>query len=118
MAFGDVNLSEEDIRGNHNPGAGGWPTIRYFNEKTGYEGAPYQKKTSDAMCTELGNLDNMQAYVEEAGETSLCSATDPEGSSCSEKEAAYVAKMKAAPAADVDAQLTRLQGMPTESMNA
>ena len=31
---------------------------------------------------------------------------------------AYIAKMKAAPAADVAAQLTRLQGMPTESMKA
>ena len=57
------------IRGNYNPGAGGWPTIRYFNSKTGYEGAPYQKKTSAPMCTELGSEENMQAYVEEAGAT-------------------------------------------------
>ena len=53
MAFGDVNLSEEPIRGSYNPGAGGWPTIRYFNTKTGYEGAPYTKKTDKAMCEEL-----------------------------------------------------------------
>ena len=97
------------IRGNYNPGAGGWPTIRYFNAKTGYEGAPYQKKTSAPMCTELGSEENMQAYVEEAGATSLCSAADPEGTGCNEKEVAYIAKMKAAPAADVAAQLTRLQ---------
>ena len=45
VSFGDVNLSEEQIRGNHNPGAGGWPTIRYFNKGTGYDGAPYAKKT-------------------------------------------------------------------------
>ena len=35
VAFGDVNLAEAQIRGNHNPGAGGWPTIRYFNQETG-----------------------------------------------------------------------------------
>ena len=71
VAFADINLSEVPIRGNYNPGAGGWPTIRYFNAKTGYEGAPYQKKTSAPMCTELGSEENMQAYVEEAGATSL-----------------------------------------------
>ena len=118
VAFADINLSEVPIRGNYNPGAGGWPTIRYFNSKTGYEGAPYQKKTSAPMCTELGSEENMQAYVEEAGATSLCSAADPEGTGCNEKEVAYIAKMKVAPAADVAAQLTRLQGMPTESMKA
>ena len=68
MAFGDVNLSEEPIRGNYNPGAGGWPTIRYFNKATGLEGAPYTKKTSGAMCDELGNDEYMQAYVEEAAQ--------------------------------------------------
>ncbi len=35
VAFGDVNLAEDQIRGNHNPGAGGWPTIKYFNQETG-----------------------------------------------------------------------------------
>ena len=67
VSFGDVNLSEEQIRGNHNPGAGGWPTIRYFNKATGYEGAAYTKKTDDPMCTELGNQKYMDAYVEAAG---------------------------------------------------
>ena len=60
VSFGDVNLSEEQVRGNHNPGAGGWPTIKYFNKQTGYEGAPYEKKTDGAMCDELGNEENMQ----------------------------------------------------------
>ena len=86
MAFGDVNLSEEPIRGTYNPGAGGWPTIRYFNTKTGYEGSPYTQKTSGAMCDELGKNENMQAYVEEAGGTSLCKAAD--GAGCGEKECA------------------------------
>ena len=87
MAFGDVNLSEEPIRGSYNPGAGGWPTIRYFNKATGYAGAPYAKKTSKAMCDELGDAANMQAYVEEAGSTSLCDLESGEG--CEEREVEY-----------------------------
>lgn len=47
---------------------GGWPTIWYFNKKTGVEGSAYAKKTSDAMCTELGpGKPYMQQYIEEAG---------------------------------------------------
>ena len=32
------------------------------------DGAAYEKKTSKAMCDELGDLDYMRAYVEEQGE--------------------------------------------------
>ena len=50
VSFGDVLLSESQVRtgpdgGDLSPGAGGWPTIRYFNKGTGYDGAPYAKKT-------------------------------------------------------------------------
>ena len=76
MAFGDVNLAEQAIRGNHNPGAGGWPTIRYFNTATGLEGKPYTQKTSDSMCDELGKNEYMQAYIEEAGGVLLCEDLD------------------------------------------
>jgi hypothetical protein len=41
-------------------GAGGWPTVRYFNAETGYKGAPYKKKTSGSMCDELGNNQYMR----------------------------------------------------------
>jgi hypothetical protein len=73
VSFGDVNLSENAVgRGPpHNPGQGGWPTIRYFNKETGPEGASYEQKTEDAICTELGKEDFMIAYVEQAGRTSL-----------------------------------------------
>ena len=114
MAFGDVNLSEEPIRGSYNPGAGGWPTIRYFNTKTGYEGAPYTKKTEGAMCDELGKDEYMQAYVEEAGGTSLCKASD--GAGCGEKELGFIAKYKDAGLASTKAQLERLQGMSGSAM--
>jgi len=114
VAFGDVNLSEEQIRGNYNPGAGGWPTIRYFNKETGYEGAPYTKKTGGAMCDELGNDEYMQAYVEEAGSTSLCKAED--GAGCSEKEIEFAEKWKPKESSEVKAQLERLQGMKGSAM--
>ena len=93
MVFGDVNLSENPIRERHgvqfNPGAGGWPTIRYFNADTGPGGAPYEKVTDKAMCEELKDEDNMFAYVEKAASTSLCSL---DGQGCSDKQKTYIAK--------------------------
>jgi hypothetical protein len=106
-------LSEEQIRGDHNPGAGGWPTIRYFNKETGYGGKPYTKKTSDAMCTELGNDKYMQAYVEEAGKTSLCSIAEG-NPGCGDKEKKYIAKWASADSAKLEAQIKRLSGMSGE----
>ena len=109
-----MNLSEEQIRGNHNPGAGGWPTIRYFNAETGIAGASYVKKTDDAMCTELGNDKYMTGYIMEAGKTSLCSAETGKG--CSEKEADYISKMKAKSPEEITAQVERLEKMSGSSM--
>lgn len=111
MSFGDINLSKNPIRGNHNPGAGGWPTIRYFNKDTGYEGKAYVKKTDKAMCKELGEESTMQAFVEEAGSTSLCSAKT--GAGCSDKEAKFLAKWKEKPAAP---ELARLQALASTAM--
>lgn len=55
VIFGDINLQEVRISGPpFNPGSGGWPTVRIFNKDTGRDGAPYEKVTGDAMCTELG----------------------------------------------------------------
>ena len=88
VAFGDVNLAEDQVRstpagGDHNPGAGGWPTVKYFNKETGYTGRPYKQKTGDAMCDELGNDVYMQGHIEEAGNTHLCRVSD--GAGCGEK---------------------------------
>lgn len=44
-------------------------TVRYFNQATGYDGAPYAKKTSKAMCDELGDVDTMREAVETAKAT-------------------------------------------------
>lgn len=57
VVFGDVALSEGGPRtgtGVGSPGAGGWPTIRYYNKETGIDGAVYPKVTSDRMCVETG----------------------------------------------------------------
>ena len=99
----------------HNPGSGGWPTVRYFNKATGYEGASYVKKTSKAMCDELGNKDNMRAAVEEAAATNKhCEVTNP--ADCDDKEQKYIASWTAKTPGEVTSQLERLQGMASGKM--
>jgi len=66
------------------------------------------------MCDELGDVSMMQAYVEEAGRTSLCNVAT--GAGCNEKEQAFIDTWKAKSKADVDAQVTRLQGMAAGKM--
>ena len=109
-------MSEEQVRGNHNPGAGGWPTIKYFNKETGYEGAPYVKKTSKAMCDELGDVDTLEEYVLEASGLSLCDVVSGEG--CSDKEKAFAEKYSVKPISDVKSQLKRLSGMDATKMTS
>lgn len=92
VVFADVNLREAPIRGEpHNPGKGGWPTIRYFTKETGVEGGSYTKKTESSMCNELGDRNNMIDYIEEYGNTVLCGAG---GENCNEKELAFLQEMK------------------------
>jgi len=115
VVFGDVSLSKNQVRTiggeDQNPGAGGWPTIRYFNKETGYGGKPYHQKTSMAMCDELGpKQDYMQQYVEEYGGTSLCNINKTD-KGCSDKQKEFIGKWIAKPAADAKKQLDRLVGM-------
>merc|ERR1712146_718871 len=115
VVFGDVNLSENQVREingeQQNPGAGGWPTIRYFNKQTGYGGKAYEKKTSGAMCDELGPKENyMQEYIEEAGGVSMCSVKDT-SQGCSDQQKTFIEKWTGKPASDLEKQLTRLTGM-------
>lgn len=109
VVFADINLSEAPIRGEpHNPGRGGWPTIRYFNKETGLKGGNYEQKTDESMCAELGDNHNMIDYVEDYGKTSLCGLS---GENCSEKEQSYLAKMKEEGADAQQMQAKRLEGM-------
>lgn len=62
------------------------------------------------MCTELGNDEYMQAYVEEAGSTSLCSVAEG-NRGCGDKEKKYIAKWLGAAAAKITEQKERLEKM-------
>jgi len=114
VSFGDVNLAEDSIGGPYQAGAGGWPTVRYFNTDTGAEGKPYVKKTGGAMCEELGQDKYMNDYVLEAGSTSLCNAAT--GEACTDKEKDFVLKWNGKSVDEVAAQVTRLRGMAASSM--
>lgn len=119
VAFMDVNLQEESIREGpnqepYNPGAGGWPTVRYFNKETGIAGGTYTKKTSEPMCTELGNEERMIEYVEEYSKTYTCSVLTNRG--CNEKEIGYIDKMKSKSNDELTSQFDRLISMEGSSM--
>lgn len=97
------------------PGAGGWPTIRYFNKETGYGGKAYPKKTGEAMCDELGpKNDYMQQYVEEMGGTSLCNVKKTD-TGCSDKQKTFIEKWNTKPSDEISKQLERLKGMVDKS---
>lgn len=115
MAFGDVALSKNQVRSIHGTdqgaGSGGWPTIRYFNKETGYGGKAYAKKTSKAMCDELGPKEEyMQQYIEEVGGVSMCDVKNSDAG-CSDQQKKFIEKWKGKPKDDYAKQLDRLQGM-------
>lgn len=97
----------------HNPGQGGWPTIRYYNHKTGLAGGSYKQKLAVPICQELRDNENMIDYVEEYGNTHLC-ATD--GSGCTEKELDFLEKMKASAKDELAQQHEKLEGMMEKPM--
>lgn len=117
VVFGDVVLSGGGPRGGPtaSPGAGGWPTIRYYNKATGVDGHNYDKKTDMSMCDELGPKGDhyMTDYVMEAGGTSLCSITEPY-KGCGEKEIKFIKKMAEGDAANVAKQVDRLAKMKND----
>lgn len=116
VAFGDVNLSSaRGIPGNHRPGEGGWPTIRYFDQKTGIAGGSYEQKTQRAICDELGDEERMMRYIEDYGQTSTCSVVNKGG--CSDKEQGYIDKMKVKSTEEIESQLERLLAMDLSSMS-
>ena len=110
VVFGDVNLQDAgNIPGKFGAGQGGWPTVRYFNAETGYDGAPYKQKTSKSMCDELGDMEYMRAYVNEKG-VPPCKVSQPE-LHCSAKEQEYIKSWSAKDAAAVSAERARLEKM-------
>jgi hypothetical protein len=108
-------LSNNQVRTIHGTdqgaGAGGWPTVRYFNKQTGYGGAAYVKKTDKAMCDELGPKEEyMQLFIEEAGGASLCSITDSE-KGCSDQQKKFISKWGDKGKDELQKQFDRLSGM-------
>lgn len=75
----------------HSPGQGGWPTLRYFNKSTGPDGRTYEQKTKMRVCEEMKDLDNMVAWVEDKGRTSLCSVVN--GVGCDDVELALIEEL-------------------------
>ena len=108
-----MTLSSSQVRTingeNQNPGAGGWPTVRYFNTETGYGGKAYEKRTDKAMCDELGPKEEYMAeFVEQFA--SLCDVNDT-SKGCSEQQVKFIDKSSGKTVDDMKKQLTRLQGM-------
>lgn len=120
VIFADSSLSDGGPRGGEgaNPGAGGWPTIRYYNKETGIAGKSYEKKTDMPMCDELGPKGDtyMLEYVMEAGNTSLCSIKGPDYKGCGDKEKKFITKMSEKGPEDVDKQTARLTKMKGSKM--
>merc|ERR1712227_1193438 len=113
VVFGDVALSKNQVRTIHgtdqSPGAGGWPTVRYFNKETGYGGKAYEKKTDKAMCDELGPKEEYMAeFVEQFA--SLCDINDT-SKGCSEQQVKFIEKSSGKTVDDLKKQVARLQGM-------
>jgi len=129
VAFGDVNLAEDQVRGKYagEPGGGGWPTIRYYNKQSGYDGG-FAGDWKDAnghqgaMCDVFGDEETMQAYVEEMGGvlggitfTLSCLCAKKDSGACSKKELDYYAKFEAAPLTDVESRLKLLSASQAKS---
>jgi len=115
VVFGDVSLSKNQVQTIHgtsqNPGAGGWPTVRYFNKATGYGGEAYKQKTDKAMCEELGpKEDYMQMFIEEAGGTSLCNVNKSD-QGCTDQQKKFIEKWADKGKDELQKQLDRLSGM-------
>lgn len=67
VSFADCNLSEGGPNSAEiGAGEGGWPTIKYYNKKTGYAGAHYEQKTDGPVCSELLEDRYMEGYINEA----------------------------------------------------
>ena len=107
VVVGDVDCTvEEDLCGDHE--VRGYPTLKYFTPETGEKGESYEGGR---------DLDDLKAFVEEKLEVKCDpeTAEDPE-SKCSEKERAYVAKMREKTKAERKTALKRLEKMKKKSM--
>jgi hypothetical protein len=103
LVIGDVDCTAEQALCQEH-GVSGYPTIKYWNDETGPEGAKYAGGRT---------FDDLQKFVDE-NMAAPCSVEDE--SSCSAKENKYIKKWAEKSADDVAAQIVRLEGMVSGSM--
>jgi len=116
LAFGDVNLAEAHGTAPWaQAGKGGWPTIRYFNADTGYQGAPYEQKTSKSMCDELGDKQYLRDYI---NDKSVKPCAVDSLANCSDEEKKFVEDWRSRSASDVEKEHTRLDKVISQSSTA
>ena len=84
----------------------GYPTIKYFKDGDMSDGEDYHGGR---------DFDSLKSFTEENLEV-MCDIDTFD--SCTDKEKAYIEKMKAKSADDIEKQYTRLQGMKGSSMKA
>ena len=120
VVFADVNLSEGrvgTIAGTpQNPGAGGWPTLRYFNTETGYGGQKYVQKTEKRICEEMKDPAMVKAWISEFGAVGpSCSVHSQDD--CNDREIAYINKAQEKTMDERASQLKRLHSMTGKKMS-
>ena len=103
VVVGDVDCTvETDLCSEYD--VSGYPTIKYFTPETDEKGDSYNGgRDFDALKAHV--VDNLEVK---------CQADSGEG--CSDKEKAYIEKMKAKGADDIQKQYDRLDGMKSGKM--
>ena len=103
VIVGDVDCTvETDLCSEYD--VSGYPTIKYFTPETDEKGDSYNGgRDFDALKAHV--VDNLEVK---------CQADSGEG--CSDKEKAYIEKMKAKGADDIQKQYDRLDGMKSGKM--
>jgi len=103
VVIADVDCTvEKDLCSQY--GVSGYPTIKYFTSETGRDGAAYQGGRG---------YDDLDAFVRD-NLMAICSLEERDG--CSEKENAFIEKMKDKSAAEITKQIERLDGMKSKPM--
>lgn len=104
VVLGKVDCTvETDLCSKHD--VSGYPTVKTFDSTTGLEkGKPYNGGR---------DVKSLKAFVEE-NLKAKCSIKEQDG--CSDKEKAFIAKVKDLPAKDIEDQLARLDKMKSSAM--
>jgi len=68
VVFAEVNARESrELASKHQAGAGGWPTLKYYNKETGLAGAKYEQKTQQRVCDEMKDPSMVAQWVKDIG---------------------------------------------------